>query len=71
MDCSQEKLRLEQKLNQELDSEIYLWTYGDKEDLEVYMLTDKIRNNKLKYLRQKKKESDCRLKEHLLSQDVV
>jgi hypothetical protein len=68
MDNTQ-KLHLEQKLNLELETEIFLWTHGDKEDLYVSMLTEKTRKNKLKYFQEQKRQSDSRLQTLLSLQE--
>jgi hypothetical protein len=61
MDSNLAKLESEQKLNLELEAEIHLWTFGDKEDLCVGILTELTRKNKLNYLSGQKKSSDLRL----------
>lgn len=61
--ADKEKLASEKKINLELEAEIHVWKYGNAEDLGLYKLTDKTRQNKLNYLSTLKRESDSRLKE--------
>lgn len=58
-----EMLLEEQKFNFDMETEIWLWEHGDKEDLCVSMLNETIRKNKLILLRAAKKASDKRLRQ--------